>query len=156
VVYFLGKRGLSSALSWQWVFLAGPEHPLWIKLAQQLAGKTWLLYESSWLNRRLGRTAQTDLLFQRLTDAGVQLIRPYAQGKDCIDAGGESLGYISLKPSIARQMAMDWWERDCQRAQGILSMSSRASAHFRNHLPQVDVFDLPQFLGSEDSSKGSG
>jgi len=153
VVYFLGKRGVSAALSWQWVFLVEADHPVWKKLAERLAGRTWILYESSWLNRRLGRTAQTDLLVGRFENAGISILRAFAQGKDCIDAGGETPGYIQLQPQQAAEMAADWWARDALRAEGIISMSSRATQHFRNHLTDIEVFDLPQFLEAEFQQK---
>jgi ferredoxin len=153
VVYFLGKRGVSAALSWQWVFLADADHPVWKTLAERLTGRTWILYESSWLNRRLGRTAQTDLLVRRLESAGISILRAFAHGKDCIDGGGETPGYIALQPQQAAEMAAEWWARDAHRAQGILSMSSRATQHFRSHLNAIEVFDLPQFLEIEFQPK---
>jgi hypothetical protein len=152
VVYFLGKRGLSSALSWQWVFLTAPEHPFWGFARERLGSKSYLLYESSWLNRRLGRSAQCDLLVDRLLQAGAQVVRSFAHGKDCIDSGGETPGYLAMKPDQAREMAQDWWGRDAHRAQGILSLSPRATLHLRTVFPEVDVIDFASLC--REFSKG--
>ena len=156
VVYFLGLRGLSSALSWQWVFLAAPDHPFWSFASQRLGGRTFLLYESVWMNRRLGRSAQADLLVSRLRDgAAVRLERSFAHGKDAIDCGGETPGYIKLFPAQARQMALDWWQRDAHRAQAVLSLSPRASAHLRASIPGVEVVDFASLCAEfENLQKG--
>jgi hypothetical protein len=157
VVYFLGLRGLSSALSWQWVFLAPPDHPFWKFVSRRLGGGTFLLYESVWMNRRLGRSAQADLLVSRLREAaGVRLERAFAHGKDALDCGGETPGYIKLFPAQARQMALDWWGRDSHRAQAVLSLSPRASMHIRNSIPGVEVMDFASLCVDFEKSQSRG
>lgn len=157
VVYFLGKRGVSAALAWQWVFLLEERHAFWDFVRTRLAGRTWLLYESSWLNRRLGRSAQTDLLHARLSGASaLRVLRAFAHGKDCIDCGGETPGYIRLFPHQARQMAREWWERDAHRAQGVLSLSPRAARHLSSTLPGLELVDFAALCTEFQKSRQKG
>ncbi len=136
IVFYLGTHGHSAALSWQGELLlevdrGRAEWKLW---RERLAGRRWLLAESPWFNRRLGRLDQLEVWLARAKAEGLEIVRPFATGEDCIESGGEG-AYERLFPEQARQMALEFWARDSHRADAILAVSSRASRHFRSVLP---------------------
>ena len=132
-VLFIGENGHSAALSWQWALLAAPGDRVWAKIRARLGERRWLLHESSFLNRRLGRSGQVDLWHERALGEGMKIERAFAHGKDCIDCGGEG-AYARTFPEQAAEMARDIWERDRHRSEGILCMSDRCAAHLRQAL----------------------
>ncbi len=99
----------------------------------------WLLHESVWHSRRLGRFEQVDAWAKELASAGVDLVRPFEHGMDCVDCGGEG-AYSRLFPKQAQVMAQDFWDREKGRADGILCVSDRCAEHLRKVLgPSVQV-----------------
>lgn len=120
---------------------------LWGQASEQglvrLRGKKWLLHESVWHSRRLGRFEQVETWISALRAQGVEIRRPFAQGLDCIDSGGEG-AYSRLFAQQAAVMARDIWERDRARIDGILCVSRRGAEHFKKSLgAEVPV----EFLG---------
>lgn len=144
-VHFLVSRGYSASLTWQHALeLDGPKDVEWARA--KLAGRTWLVHESVWLNRRLERAAVVANWVERIRAERVELVLPFHHGKDCIDSGGEG-AYPRLFASQARQMAKDIWERDLHRAQGILCFSKRAAEHLRTALgKEVTVISVPELF----------
>ena len=140
-LHFLMGRGTSAGLTWQ----AALEGDARFALAA-LMGRSWLVHESVWLSRRLGRSAEVLAWVERLRALGVELVLPYHHGKDCIDSGGEG-AYPMLFESQARRMAREVWERDRHRAQGVLCFSARAARHLRGSLgPGVAVESVPELF----------
>ncbi len=147
-VHYLGYQGVSVALSWQSALMVGEDHPAWKTWTARLSGRRWLVAESSWLNRRLGRSEQVALWCQRAIQNGVELVLPFQNGLDCIDTGGEG-AYSLLFPSQAKQMALDFWERDCHRADGVLCFSERQAQHFRGALQGISG-KIPEVMSVSD------
>jgi len=130
-VHYLGYRGVSTALSWQSVLMAPSSDPIWSRIQERLNGKRWLIVESSWLNRRLGRSDQVLQWVERARGLGIDLITPHQTGTDCVDTGGEG-AYSWLFREQAAQMARDFWQRDAHRADSLLCFSPRIASHFQN------------------------
>jgi hypothetical protein len=107
------------------------------RMKEALQGRTWLFHESVWLSRHLDRSASVVEWIARAREAGLEIRRPFAQGRDCIDCGGEG-AYGLLFPEQAKKMAQEYWERDQHRAQGILCLSRRCAEHMRNSLKNFD------------------
>ena len=62
---------------------------------------------------------------------GASEVRCHADdGGPCIDCGGEGI-YSKLFPQQAHTMAIDLFERNRSRAQGILCVSTRCANHLR-------------------------
>jgi Fe-S oxidoreductase len=141
-VQFLASRGHAASLSWQKALDQES-----VELARvALKGRAWLVHESVWLSRRLGRAPEIAAWVERVRAAGVELVLPFHHGKDCIDSGGEG-AYPRLFESQARQMARDVWERDRHRAQGLLCFSRRGAEHLRASLgPDVPVVSVPELF----------
>ncbi len=79
---------------------------------------------------------------KKLQAAGAQMAWAFHQGRDCIDCGGEG-AYRQLFPEQAARMASDLWQRDGERADGILCFSNRCAEHLRSTLgPGVPVVSL--------------
>lgn len=116
----------------------------WARLARKLsdlrANHRWLLAESVWLSRRLERSEQVQYWSFGMQRAGIKIVRPFAQGRDCMDTGGEG-AYPLLFPEQAAEMAGDFWERDRHRADGILCMSQRMAQHLRSVLGESIVIN---------------
>ncbi len=128
-LFFLRQKGFTGSLTWEpWLHEAISD-----SIKKKLSGKTWLLHESVWLSRHLNRVHDLQTWIEAARMAGLQLKRPFAQGHDCIDCGGEG-AYPRLFPSQSLQMAREFWERDQHRADGILCMSKRCADHFRKAL----------------------
>ena len=132
-VFFVGSQGESASLAWQGALIAPANDRLWDTVVSRLGKRPWLLAESVWMNRRLGRAEQVRVWHERALTKGSQIILPFAHGADCIDTGGEGI-YSRLFPEEARQMAIDFWERDRTRAEGILAVSAQAAVHLRSVL----------------------
>ena len=145
MVAFLRRHGKSGELTWSGILRGGEG---FLNLVEKLQGRTWLVHESPWLNRHLSQSEEVKAFGARLAQAGVQMVFPFASGNDCIDCGGEG-AYHRLFSGQARQMALDFWERDRHRAAGILCFSSRCADHFRGVLgADFPVVDLPSFARS--------
>jgi len=129
--------GASVALSSQPLLLMGAhaDHPAWALLANRLAGRRWVVYESVWLARRLGRFEQLRQFVSQARSKGIELSLSTEKLPDVQDCGGEG-AYSRLFPEIARRMAGEWWDRARERssADAILSMSPRAAVLFRRVL----------------------
>jgi hypothetical protein len=121
-LYFLRDQGVDARLSW-----GTP------RKTDVLRGKTWLVVESPWLSRRLGRSEEVAGWIAGLERQGLQFAWPFHRGADCIDAGGEG-AHARLFAETAARMARDVWERDRDRAHGILCFSARMAAHLRGTL----------------------
>lgn len=130
-LYFLNKNNVKSKLRWESVLCGDLSDASW----GRLAGKKWLLHESVWLSRRLARSGAVDQWVGLAAAHGVEVVRPFERGKDCIDCGGEG-AYGLLFPTQAQEMAVDVWERDQHRAEGVLCMSERCAKHLRASLGQ--------------------
>jgi ferredoxin len=128
--HFLGRE-----LSWE-ARLAGA--PLGLR---GLAGRRWLVHESPWLSRRMGRAPAALAWVEQARAAGAQLVLPFHHGRDCIDCGGEG-AYARMFPEQARVMALEIWERDRHRADGVLCFSRRCAEHFRG--AGVDAVSVPE------------
>jgi ferredoxin len=141
-LYFLRQKGFKGYLPWEHAL----GEPLGEALIQKLSGKTWLLHESVWHSRHLERAELLLHWVQAAHAKGIKIELAYAQGKDCIDCGGEG-AYAKLFPSQAAEMAAEFWERDRNRAQGILCVSERCAEHFRATLGEdVLVESLVELL----------
>jgi hypothetical protein len=96
------------------------------------------------MNRRLGAWEQVAAWVKLARDAGIAIEVPFQHGKDCIDCGGEG-AYARMFPEQARRMALDIWERDRHRAQGLLCFGERCARHLRAALgPEVEVVSLSE------------
>jgi ferredoxin len=146
--YFLQARGTAANLSWdQWLGQL-PTSPAWERLRARLAGKRWLVHESVWFSRRLGKADDVRGWVERAGGLGAGLVLPFHAGKDCIDCGGEG-AYARLFPEQAATMAREIWERDRHRADGVLCLSARCAAHFRAVLgASVQVVALGELGGA--------
>ena len=135
-LYYARAMGKSnSTLTWESEFTTGPGK----EVLTRLQGKRWLLHESVWLSRRLGRWLEVEAWVRRAQSAGIQIELPYEHYRDCIDCGGEG-AYPRLFPSQASEMARVIWERDQSRVDGILCMSQRCA----NHLKSVLAREIPE------------
>lgn len=136
--YFLIQLGMKPQLAWEsWASQSWSQKKL-----QLLAGKNWLLHESVWMSRHLDQSQQVQEWLSLWRAQGLSIKRPFAQGRDCIDCGGEG-AYPHLFPDQARQMAIEFWERDAHRADGILCLSDRCASHFKYALRNtVPIFSL--------------
>jgi len=108
--------------------------------ARQILGqKRWLIHESVWYARHLkSHPSHEDMQrwVKMVRSSGIHLVPPFAEGIDCIDCGGEG-AYARLFPEQAAQMALDIWERDQHRVDGILCVSRRCAEHLRMVLGTV-------------------
>ena len=136
-LFYLQSLGISATLSWERVFqesyLTSAEGKRFVHLLSSLQAELkapLLLSESVWLSRRMKRSSEVLALVERLREQGVSLVLPFEHGKDCIDSGGEG-AYALLFESAAKQMALDFWERDRVRCGAVLALSPRAAEHFR-------------------------
>jgi ferredoxin len=142
-LYFLNKNGISATLSWEKALL-GNVSP---RGRERLADKRWLLHESVWYNRHLGRSAEIQKWAEKAADQNINIYRPFAHGRDCIDCGGEG-AYLNLFSTQANQMAAEIWERDHHQADGVLCMSLRCAKHFRRVLgSEIPVIALSELYG---------
>jgi len=132
------------ALECEQKLLEGPPK----SLIRKLQGRRWLLHESVWLSRRLGRRATVDDFVARLMASGIELVVPAAHGIDTIDCGGESPTYARLFPSDALRMARMIWERDMKRADGVLCFSTGCREHLLRALDGVPVV----YAGGEEEA----
>lgn len=125
-------------LSWEKELREGPS----AAVVGRLRGRRWLVHESSALNRLLSRSDDVQAWITRARAAGIDLVRAFHQGRDCIDCGGEG-AYVRLFPEQADRMALDIWERDRERAgsrvDGVLCFSKRCAEHFRGVLAKQGV-----------------
>ncbi len=142
-VHYLRSLGHPAELAWE--FALGPGHlRSW---SERLSGRGWLVHESVWLSRRLGRAEAVAEWVARAREAGITLVLPFHHGRDCIDSGGEG-AYARLFEAQALRMARDVWERDRHRAQGIVCFGERAAAHLRRALsgeaPVVSISEIPR------------
>jgi hypothetical protein len=141
---FLMKQGVTPQLSWEARF-SQPFSPGRLK---PLLGKTWLLHESVWMSRHLNQSEKVQEALVLWRSQGLQVKRPFAQGRDCIDCGGEG-AYSKLFPDQAQQMAVEFWERDAHRADGILCISDRCATHFKKSLgTTVPIVSLQNLLSN--------
>ncbi len=132
-LYFLQQNGVSAVLHWEKMLM----NPSNSKMQLQKLKKTpWLLHESVWYNRHLGKTDVIKEWLKWAQGQGIQIQQPFAKGDDCIDCGGEG-AYPYLFSEQARQMASDIWERDKHTADGILCVSARCAQHLRSSLGKV-------------------
>lgn len=145
------QTGWIEPKAWEWLGRAGvrrqSEAPWenWDARITQAPGlarlrdKRWLFHESVWHSRRLDQAAQAGQWIEKLRAQGIEIRRPFAQGRDCIDCGGEG-AYSRLFNEQGRAMAQEIWERDRHRVDGILCMSDRCAQHLREALgPDVPV-----------------
>ncbi|MCC7441989.1 MAG: (Fe-S)-binding protein [Bdellovibrionales bacterium] len=145
-LHYLRSEGIEAELDWE------PGLFRWDVAAQaaareRLSGKRWLVAESVWLSRRLNHAADVDHFCGVLERLGVSTVRPYHRGKDCIDTGGEG-AYRYLFPEAAAVMARDFWERDRDKADGVIAFSDRAAAHLREALgAEVPVVEASRLAG---------
>ncbi|MGZ3689813.1 MAG: hypothetical protein ACXWP5_00800 [Bdellovibrionota bacterium] len=128
-LYFLKQQGIAAESIWDRVLSAPPSK----KMLAALSGKTWLFHESVWFSRQLGRDAEIQTWINSARALGVEIRRPFHTGRDCIDCGGEG-AYRLMFPVQARQMAVEIWERDRHRAQGVLCLTGRCAEHLRASL----------------------
>ncbi|MGK5088090.1 4Fe-4S dicluster domain-containing protein [Bdellovibrionota bacterium FG-2] len=126
---FLKQSGVQAELRYEAVF----REENFSALLKKCEGKRWLVHESVWLSRRLSRFAEVADWVERAQRAGVQLVLPFAHGRDCIDCGGEG-AFRYLHPEQAKTMAKDFWGRDRHRVDGVLCMSQRCAEHFKQSL----------------------
>jgi ferredoxin len=114
---------LGRPLAWEEELVSGPAG------VGPLRDRRWLVHESPWLSRRMGRAEQVRGWVERARAKGARLELPHHHGRDCIDCGGEG-AYARLFPEQARAMAREIWERDRHRADGVLCFSERCRGHF--------------------------
>ena len=134
--FFLKSRGNDVPAVWEKVLAEKPNS----RLIGKLSGKTWLLHESVWLSRHLGLAREVRTWVLSLRGDDIEIRWPFAQGRDCIDCGGEG-AYGRIFPEQARRIALDFWERDQHRAEGILCLSARCARHLRS-VVNVPVLSL--------------
>ncbi len=136
--FFLKQNGFFKNIKWN-IKLSFKDQPA---LFQMLDQKKWLLHESVWMSRHLDQCNDLQEILNALEAAGIHIVRPFAQGHDCIDCGGEGI-YSGLFPSQAKQMARDIWEQDQNRVDGILCVSQRCAKHLKASVgTQVPVMAL--------------
>lgn len=146
---FIADMGGAGALAWE----TDARAEIGASLREKLSGKRWLLHESPWLARHLGRAFEIANWVERARKAGLKIEVPYHHGKDCIDCGGEG-AYHRLFAEQAATMARDFWERDRDQADGILCVSARCAEHFRKVLgPSVPVVSLVEEWSVEESKE---
>lgn len=116
----------------EWEFEREMERSPSAWLSAQHPGKRWLVVESPWLSRRLGRAADVERWHGAAN--GIEWVFPFQRGRDVIDSGGEG-AYRELFADQARAMAQEIWERDRHRADAVFCWSERAARHFREALP---------------------
>jgi hypothetical protein len=131
-LHYLTERGIVAHLDWE-EFFFNMNSKRSARVRDRLKGSRWLVIESVWFSRRLKRSADVDRWLETISHLGVELARPYAHGRDCIDNGGEG-AFVDLFTTQAAVMARDLWDRDSGSADGILCFSDRAAAHFRRTL----------------------
>jgi len=119
------------------------------RIRTRLSGKKWLMVESPWLSRRLGRFADVERWADSLSRTGVEIVRPFHRGRDCIDSGGESV-FRYLFEKEAREMAREVWNRDAHRADGVLCFSPRSVQHLQESLEGVPVMGIHELFNSEE------
>lgn len=141
--------------SWEWLERSGwvgELRPAWVGNGRLKPGamdqlrshrvQDWLFHESVWHSRRLEQWERVAQWISILREAGVSIRRPFAQGMDCIDCGGEG-AYARMFPEQARAMAEEIWERDRHRVQGVITVSSRCAEHFGNlGIPVVGLEEI--------------
>jgi ferredoxin len=141
-LFFLRQNKIHSTLSWEEVLSSQISQ----KLLSRLEGPRWLLHESVWLSRHLGRFEDLEKWIGAALSAGIKIQRPFARGKDCMDCGGEGI-YSELFPAQADRIALEIWERDRHQADGVLCLSLRCAQHFRKVLgSQVPVISFSELF----------
>jgi ferredoxin len=132
--YFLKQHGHVAQLSLETIL----ERALSPAAIKQLSNRTWLLHESVWYSRHLDGAKKLLDWVVKARELGIEIRRSFAQGRDCIDCGGEG-AYSRLFPKQAFQMAKEIWERDQHRADGILCFSKRCAVHFQKSLSEMEI-----------------
>jgi ferredoxin len=127
--HYLHENGVEAELTWEKMLARVPAKELLAKLS----GKKWLVHESVWFSRRMRRAKDIAVWVAKLESAGVGIVMPFENGEDCRDSGGEG-AFKKLFPEIAARMAVELWERDKHRADGILCFSRRSAAHLKKSL----------------------
>ena len=133
-LHFLKSHGVEARLSWEGELRASPHQAI----LDSLSGKRWLIHESVWLSRRLQKFQEVSSWIETALRLDVKFVVPFANGKDCIDCGGEG-AYAKLFPKQARQMALDFWERDQHQADGVFCFSQRCASHLKSSLSDTSI-----------------
>ena len=149
-LYYARKHGVEATFSSEKFMKESPS----AALQKHFSGKRWLVHESNWYNRHLDQASEMRSWIEKAKSVGIQLVTPFANGSECIDCGGEG-AYSRLFPEQARQIAVDFWERDQHRVDGILCLSNRCAEHFRKHLGNdVPIFSLTRLFQEQVGVRG--
>lgn len=143
---FLRKQGHPGSLSWESDLL----NPISSSIKNALSKRIWLLHESVWMNRHLDQGQKVMDWVKKARAEGIQIRLSFHQGRDCIECGGEG-AYSRLFPEQAKQMAVEFWERDQHRAEGVLTVSARCASHFKKSLGEgVPVFSIAELVSKSE------